>query len=938
MGNIQPRGREDNLIGIESHIEALNPLLSMQTTEEIHIIGIYGMGGIGKTTIAQALFRRISFKYEGSSFIKNVREQSSSKKDICALQEKILTDVLGTNLKFIIQDPEYGADVIQERLCSKKVLIVLDDIDDVRQLEFLAESDNWFGAGSRIIITTRNEHILSYANSKYKPPLLRMDQAVELFSRHAFRKNSPPEGYKELSNRAICYTGRLPLALKILGSFFRGREARVWESALDRLAKLPNREVFDTLKLSFDDLNEFEQKIILDIACFFKGRKVKDVTRILDTFGFHPVIGISVLIEKSLITVSKERIGMHDLIQEMCLQIVHESFTNSRLRNLEEVHELVVKKGAQELIEAIVVPKEYNQDQIKGFRSNVFKQMNNLRLLDVNDKFTADEPSFLPKNLRWITWNHYPFSSLPIPHKSKLVGLEMEYTKVQHLWKGTKIMPNLKFIHLKNLDCLTRFPDVSEAPNIESLILSQCDNLVEVHESVGFLKRLVRLGMNHCKKLNRLPYRIETESLDTLQLINCSSLETIPEFSPCVVKLSSLDIYYCSKIEKLPSSIRYLSNLSFLNLGNCTSLEIIPSSICELKCLKSICLFSCSKLQNWPDQFSSMINLQELKLGHSKCFNFLDLTSLCSLRKLDLSWNEIGEENFPRNLDECISLEELRLSSNSKLVCLPASISYLSHLKQLELENCPRIRSLHSLPPGIQVLSAANCTSLEKIEDLSKEYECLYNIRLFGCDKLLEDEQNHSYLDNMLKQSFMKKWAAVDRCLSIGIPGRKIPSWFKQQRNGHQISLKLQPKWQTKILGFAVCGVFKEFSRFFPLNIVFQFENYEMITPKSDADDQEIDASSATENENVWINYIPFTSFEQMHDDYDFQREDWSHIIEGDLVIYFSINGQKALRCGAHVVYKEDVESIQQSKPSFSSYYWNWKLVQRSAKTIWCIY
>ncbi|KAD1800795.1 hypothetical protein E3N88_42267 [Mikania micrantha] len=493
---------------------------------------------------------------------------------------------------------------------------------------------------------------------------------------------------------------------------------------------------------------------------------------------------------------------------------------------------------AQELIEAIVVPKEYNQDQIKGFRSNVFKQMNNLRLLDVNDEFITDEPSFLPNNLRWITWNHYPFSSLPIPHKSKLVGLEMKYGKVPHLWKGTKIMPNLKFIHLENLGCLTRFPDVSEAPNIESLILSQCYNLVEVHESVGFLKRLVHLGMSDCMKFNRLPSRIETESLDTLQLIKCSSLETIPEFSPYV------------------------------------------------------------------------------------------------------SYNQIGEEDFPRNLDRCISLEELRLSCNSKLVCLPASISYLSHLKQLELDGCRRIRSLHSLPPGIQVLNATDCTSLEKIEDLSKEYECLYNIRLFGCDKLLEDEQNQSYLDNMLKHSFMKKWAAVDRCLSIGIPGSKIPSWFKQQRHGHKISLKLQPIWQTKILGFAVCFVIKEFTRLIPLNIVFQFENYEMIIPKLEADDHEIDASSTTENGNVWISYIPFTSFKQMHDDYyDFQREDWSHVIEGDLVIYFSTVGlQKALRCGAHVVYKEDVESIQQSKPSLSSSYWNWKLYQWSANTIRCRY
>ncbi|KAK9062771.1 hypothetical protein SSX86_019961 [Deinandra increscens subsp. villosa] len=932
IGNMQPRGKEDNLIGIESRIDALTPLLSIQRTEEVLMIGILGMGGIGKTTIAQALFRRISFKFEGSSFVKNVKEESVSKKDICALQEKILTNVLGTHLKFTILDPEYGANIIQERFCSKKVLLVLDDVDNVRQLEFLAGSNNWFGRGSRILITTRDEHLLSDANAKYKPALLRMDQAVELFSRHAFRKNSPPEGYKELSNHAIRYTGRLPLALKVLGSFFRGREARVWENAIDRLAKTPNNEIFGSLKLSFDGLEESEKKILLDIACFFKGREVKDVTRILDSFGFYPVIGISVLVEKSLITISKERIGMHDLIQEMCWQIVRESFKNSRLRSLEEVQQLVENKGVHEVIEAIVVPKECMYDGKQGFRSNVFERMNNLRLLVVNDNFTSDEPSFLPNELRWITWNEYPFCFLPVPHMSKLVGLEMDNAKIRYLWKGQKIMPNLKFIHLNCLNRLTRFPDVSESPNIERLILTRCSFLVEVHESLGFLKRLEYLEMKTCVKLKRLPSRIEMESLDTLKLHFCPSLERIPEFSPCMVKLSRIDLDSCFKIEELPSSIRYLSNLSFLNLNNCSNLKNIPNSICELKGLKNLNLCNCSKLQIWPDQFRSMINLEELNLQSARPDLFRSMTNLHSLRKLDLVGHQIGEEDFHRNLDGFFSLEELLLSFNSKLVKLPTTISQLSHLKQLELDYCCRIESLHSLPSGIQVLTAINCTSLEKIEDLSKEYECLCKIWLFGCKKLLDDEQSHNYLHKMLKQSFLKKWAAVDRCLSISIPGSKIPSWFGEQQNRHKMSLKLHPNWQSQILGFAICGVLEEFSGVFHTNIVFRFENAEMIVHKLEAD--KIDAPPAAKGRNVFINYIPFTCFEQMHDDdyNDFQREDWSHITEGNLVIDYFLNCPKALRCGAQVVYKEDVESI----PSLSSYYWNCTLTQRSANTFFC--
>ncbi|GJY98622.1 TMV resistance protein N-like protein [Tanacetum coccineum] len=75
---------------------------------------------------------RISYKFVGSSFVKDVRENSSTPKDICALQEKILRDILGEHDRSIIHDPQNGADMIQERLRNKKVLIVLDDVDDFK--------------------------------------------------------------------------------------------------------------------------------------------------------------------------------------------------------------------------------------------------------------------------------------------------------------------------------------------------------------------------------------------------------------------------------------------------------------------------------------------------------------------------------------------------------------------------------------------------------------------------------------------------------------------------------------------------------------------------------------------------------------------------------------------------------------------------------------
>ncbi|XP_076952825.1 TMV resistance protein N-like [Bidens hawaiensis] len=938
--NIQPSHRDNTLVGIESRVEALNSLLSIEATQEARMIGIAGMGGIGKTTITQTLFRRIAYKFEGSSFVNNVRENSSTTKDICLLQEKILKDILVLQQALMIQDLEHGANMIQLRLKNKRVLLILDDVDASNQLEYLVGARKWFGQGSRIIVTTRDEHLLSYADDIYKPALLLTDQAVELFSRHAFRKNNPPREFKDLSNRAIFFTGRLPLALKVLGSFFRGRnKISDWESALAKLDKTTYTKVTDTLKFSFDNLHVLEQKIFLDIACFFKGKDIKDVTRKLDSFGFHPVIGIEVLIEKSLITVTYGKIDMHDLIQELGQKIACKDYSNSRLWKHQEIT-YVIKKEEVELkrIEAIVEPQ---QDEKLDFSADVFKAMKNLRLLDVYHNFTSCEPAFLPNELRWLCWFQYPFPSMPLENMQKLVGLELSYGRIKHLWDDQKVMMNLKYIRFCYLSSLERFPDVSEAPNIERLLLSSCQNLVEVNESIGSHKRLVRLEMLNCSKLSSIPSKLDMESLETLILINCYSLERFPKFSSSMARLSHINLHGCHGIKELSSSIRHLSKLRFLNLEACTGLTEIPNSIYELKHLRKLCLHDCRGLQKLPEEFGSMDKLQELQLGsndyfnpfegHVETINFHVLTNLCSLRKLDLGWRQIGEEDFPKNFHGLASLEELNISHNSKLTQLPASISHLSSLKLLELDECTQLQILHALPSGVQVLKASHCSSLEKINDLSNEHGCLYMIWLLDCQKLLSKQENKKYLDIMSNETFIKRWAYVDHALSIAIPGSNIPSWFKEQ-HGNEITLKLHPGWQSHIMGFAICGVFKQPTIHPYHRVQFRYEVDAIICdPKSPGDSN--NAPTTSDNENLWIGFIPFGSFVQMRDDNHLQHVDWSNIMEGNIIVTVGLSYHKAVRCGACVVYKEDVESIQQTN-SCISYYWNWDLVYMSHNTI----
>ena len=243
------------------------------------------------------------------------------------LQKQFLEQSLG-KINKKIWDVHEGVDIIKNRLCHKKVLLVLDDVNDVNQLENLAGEHNWFGLGSRIIITTRDERVLvEHGVLKiYKLNGLKNNDALKLFCLKVFKNEQPKEGYTQLSQEVVNYASGLPLALVTLGSFFLERKRDEWQSALDYFEKNPKKKIFDILKISYDGLEEMWKEIFLDIACFFKGWSKFEVIRILENCDFNARIGISVLVDKSLLTVTgfDERLGMHDLLQKMGKKIVRQ--------------------------------------------------------------------------------------------------------------------------------------------------------------------------------------------------------------------------------------------------------------------------------------------------------------------------------------------------------------------------------------------------------------------------------------------------------------------------------------------------------------------------------------------------------------------------------------------------------------------------------------
>ncbi|XP_047163027.1 disease resistance protein RUN1-like [Vigna umbellata] len=299
-------------VGLESRVEDVIKCIQNQSTK-VCMIGIWGMGGSGKTTIAKAIYNRIYREFIGKSFIENI-----SSEGYFALQENLLSDVLKSNLE--VKSVGMGRTMIENRFSRKKLLIVLDDVNHIGQLENLCGSREWFGQGTVIIITTRNVSLLNQirVNYVYQTHLLNENESLELFSWHAFRDAIPKKEWNELARNVVVYCGGLPLALQFLGSCLCDRTIEVWENILLKLQRIPPDELLSVLKISFEDLRDTEKDIFLDVCCFFIGKERDYVTEILNGCGLHADIGITVLIERGLIKVERNnKIQMHNMLQEM---------------------------------------------------------------------------------------------------------------------------------------------------------------------------------------------------------------------------------------------------------------------------------------------------------------------------------------------------------------------------------------------------------------------------------------------------------------------------------------------------------------------------------------------------------------------------------------------------------------------------------------------
>ncbi|XP_076916105.1 putative disease resistance protein At1g61300 [Bidens hawaiensis] len=768
--------RRKSLENIDTQKSTLKKIIEAIKDDKIQIVGINGLGGVGKTTLASEVAAEMKNEFAEIVFV-----TVSQNVDAEMIKQKVL--------------------VAAKRIINgEKVLIILDDVWEELKLEEVGIPFGSDNKSCKILVTSRSKDVCEAMNVQKNVSVspLQDEEAWTLFER-VVGKSEWDSTLEEVALNIVKECGGLPLFIQAVGKALRNKEYKTWEAALDRLQDptdedaLFKRNGIMQLKLSYDYLESEVARSCFLLCSMFPEDGTIGFKRLtyyclgLGIFNNHDgdiqgakyrvQLAVDSLKSSFLLlpggeTEDEELFKMHDLVRDMARLVTSKgdykfwvesgrglkkwqpkkylesynkiSLMGNRICELHD-HGLVFSHLDTFLIQ---------DNHMFSLPDEFFQGMEKLKVLDMS----CNRIPYLPQSLKKLTLlrmldlsGNESLNEISILGKLTCLGiLKLRKTRVTNIPKEIGELTNLRLLDVYLCESLTYVTPgvISKLNKLEELYVGlskrDCNFLLELNESLKVLHLNV-------PELLCIPEGFHFETLMGF-LIEEGYFENKPIYD-CkrVLRLTESILPLTMRVTKLIQAseclilcyIKDLNNvLPYLYLEDCDKLKYIEVTAChDVRSLVKTCDMDVTHTSDG--------------LGENKVFSQVEYILLDDLNRLELLWDRPLQYIYFCNLT---SITIWRCPSLLNL--FPLSIAQgLVNLRDIDIDNCK------SLLVVISKGDEGTTRSETELVDTNIVFP-LTNIKLLNLPKLESFYSGHSiikypYLENMMVIDCpnMKRWS-----------------------------------------------------------------------------------------------------------------------------------------------------------------------------------
>ncbi|KAF8665845.1 hypothetical protein HU200_053924 [Digitaria exilis] len=731
--------------------EIINLLSARNNNDETIIVGIHGLGGMGKSTLAQLVYNDQFKNYDHPVWV-YVSQDFNLKRIGNYIISQISTEEGQQNRDTL----EAINRCLKNLLLDKKILIILDDLweDKDTELERLKTMLQVGKKGTMIdvIVTTRNEHIARNLSTckPYELQPLKDETCWEIIKRYSEFEDQPnKKRLEEIGLDIAKKCGGVPLAAQALGYMLRSKDLDVWtetnNSDIWNESSEDNGGVLPSLKLSYERMQPQLRMCFSYCAIFPKGHNI----------------------------------AADDLIY----QWIALDFINKPSKGKEYIRQLL----GMSFLQVSNLPK--NSEDHMAAQYTMHDLVHDLATLIMGDELIVSYDASKSKNAhshkycRYVLATRYDKASkLSNVLPSKVRALHFSVSDELDLYRGAfSFAKCLRILDFSGCSSILLPASIGQLKQLKYLFAPRMKN-EDLPEYITELSKLQYLNINGSSRISGLPESIgKLTSLKYLGLLGCSGISTLPESIGDLKCMVHLDMSGCSGITELPNSLGNLTNLQRLNLSGCSSLKVIPESLCGLTQIQYLDLSFCWYMTRLPESIGSMVNLEYLDM--SRC-GVRELPGsfkrLCNLLHLRLGWSSVKKglpgalcgltalqylymqccqldkmemkDDLPFAMRNLTNLKVLDLSFNIKLYELfgvekSGSVDFIGTLTCLEHMNLSYSKFKY-LPESIgnlkrlHTLDLERCTELKMLPESIRDATGLKSLQMGGCSHELIDQAN----------------------------------------------------------------------------------------------------------------------------------------------------------------------------------------------------